>query len=252
MYPSPVLIRIRFPFLGERQSIAQKGVRAIDTRKFTALKWLKCCKNQCSRSRAVSEWAWTPFCVILWRWLIFGIQNTEKDPQNVHRAQRCAWRTCANISLRYPPSDYSNKFWMGKNLGMPLDCFWNGEELGPWPTVGAKKSTQTFLYKVFWQPFGSWTSTPKIVDVRTKKCVFLRPQWWGETFDPWASRRKGQECPREIRTKKLCLCCFFFPADRGEILSIPLSSEFRFLPLESRSEPPFTGVLRGPGRKVPP
>ena len=29
---------------------------------------------------------------------------------------------------------------------------------------------------------GSWTSAPKIVDVRTKKCVFLRLQWWGETF----------------------------------------------------------------------
>ena len=37
--------------------------------KFTAMKWLKCCKKQCSRSRAVSERAWTPFCVILWRWL---------------------------------------------------------------------------------------------------------------------------------------------------------------------------------------
>ena len=26
-------------------------------------------------------------------------------------------------------------------------------------------------------------------------------------FDPWASRRKGQECPQEIRTKKFMLCC---------------------------------------------
>ena len=53
-----------------------------------------------------------------------------------------------------------------------------------WPTLGTKKSTQTFLYKVFQEPFGSWTSAPKIVDVHTKKCVFLRPRWWGETFWP--------------------------------------------------------------------
>ena len=30
-------------------------------------------------------------------------------------------------------------------------------------------------------------------------------------FDPWAFGRKGQECPREIRAKSLCLCCFFLP-----------------------------------------
>ena len=34
------------------------------------MKWLKCCKNQCSRSQAVSGWVWTPFCVILWGGLI--------------------------------------------------------------------------------------------------------------------------------------------------------------------------------------
>ena len=49
-------------------------------------------------------------------------------------------------------------------------------------SIGAKKSTQTFLYEVFRQPFGSWTSAPKTLDVHTKKCVFLRPQQWGETF----------------------------------------------------------------------
>ena len=44
------------------------------------------------------------------------------------------------------------------------------------------KSTQT----LFWtcrEPFGSWTSAPKIMDIRTRKCVFLRPRWWeGETL----------------------------------------------------------------------
>ena len=53
--------------VGERQSIAQKGVRASGGK--MQLEWQKCFKNQCSRSRAVSRWVWTPFCVILWGWL---------------------------------------------------------------------------------------------------------------------------------------------------------------------------------------
>ena len=37
--------------------------------KFTAMRCLTCCKNQCSCSRAVSAWVWTHLCVILWGWL---------------------------------------------------------------------------------------------------------------------------------------------------------------------------------------
>ena len=43
--------------------------------KFVAREWLKCCKNQCSHSQAVSGWAWTPFCVILWGWLILSAKR---------------------------------------------------------------------------------------------------------------------------------------------------------------------------------
>ena len=50
--------------------------------------------------------------------------------------------------------------------------------------IGARKTMQTFLHKVFQQPFGSWTSAPKIVDVHTKKCVFLRPGGGEKLFDP--------------------------------------------------------------------
>ena len=53
---------------------------------------------------------------------------------------------------------------------------------------GPKNQRKLFWYKVSQQPFGSWTSAPKIVDVRTKKCVFLRPRWWGETFWPLGIR----------------------------------------------------------------
>ena len=56
---------------------------------------------------------------------------------------------------------------------------------------GQKINANVFLYKVFRRPFGSWTSAPKIVDVRTKKCVFLRPRWWGETFWPRVVRAQG-------------------------------------------------------------
>ena len=49
------------------------------------------------------------------------------------------------------------------------------------------------------------------MDVRTKRCVFLRPRWWEKLFDPWAFGRKGQECPRKSGPKSLCLCVFSFP-----------------------------------------
>ena len=37
------------------------------------------------------------------------------------------------------------------------------------------------------------------------------PMVWRNFFDPWASGRKGQECPREIRTKKFMFMLFFLP-----------------------------------------
>ena len=49
--------------------VSHKRVFVLLTPEIHSYEWLKCCKNQCSRSRAVSGWVWTPFCVILWRWL---------------------------------------------------------------------------------------------------------------------------------------------------------------------------------------
>ena len=55
---------------------------------------------------------------------------------------------------------------------------------------GPKKS-QMFLVQFFFRkPFGSWTSTPKIVEVRTKKIVFLRPRWW-DIFWPRMPEAEG-------------------------------------------------------------
>ena len=53
----------------------------------------------------------------------------------------------------------------------------------------------------------SWTSAPK-------SAFSCGPGGGEKLFDPWASGRKGQECPREIRTKKFMFMLFFFPEIR--------------------------------------
>ena len=50
----------------------------------------------------------------------------------------------------------------------------------------------------------SWTSAPK-------SAFSCGPGGGEKLFDPGASRRKGQESPREIRTKKFMFMLFFFP-----------------------------------------
>ena len=75
---------------------------------------------------------------------------------------------------------------------------------------------QSFFVQRFREPFGSWTPAPKIVDVCTRKCVFPAAPMVGrkKLFDSWASGRKGQECPQEIRTEKLMFMLFFSPTER--------------------------------------
>ena len=67
------------------------------------------------------------------------------------------------------------------------------------------------LDKVFREPFGSWASAPKIVDVCPQVCVFLQPADGEKLFDRWSSGRKGQECPREIRTENFVFVLFSLP-----------------------------------------
>ena len=76
---------------------------------------------------------------------------------------------------------------------------------------------------ILWAPGMSWfflltkppigLATPKIVDVRTKKCIFLWPRDEEKLFDPRSCWRKGQECPQEIRTEMsmFMLRSFFAP-----------------------------------------
>ena len=78
--------------------------------------------------------------------------------------------------------------------------------------LGTKNSTQTFFCtKFFDNPSGhgrprrkSWTSAPK-------SAFACGPGGGEKLFDPWASGCKGQECLREIRTKKFMFMLFFFP-----------------------------------------
>ena len=76
------------------------------------------------------------------------------------------------------------------------------------------RERKLFLDKVFRELFGSWTSAPKIMDVHTEKCVFFfcGPGSGEKLFDPWASGRKGQECPQEhFWTKKFMFMLLLLP-----------------------------------------
>ena len=72
--------------------------------KFAARESLNCCKNQCSRSRAVNGWEWTPFCVILWRWLIWFMQTSTCAAsgwgRSMQRDRVVLWTRCHGQSCR--------------------------------------------------------------------------------------------------------------------------------------------------------
>ena len=76
---------------------------------------------------------------------------------------------------------------------------------------GQKINTNFFGTKFFKNPSGhgrlrqkSWTSAPK-------SASFCGPGDGEKLFDPGSSGHKGQECPREIRTKKFMFMLFFLP-----------------------------------------
>ena len=80
------------------------------------------------------------------------------------------------------------------------------------PKVRGQKINANFFWtKFFDNPSGhgrprrkSWTSAPK-------SAFSCGPGGGEKLFDPGASGRKGQECPREIRTKKFMFMLFFLP-----------------------------------------
>ena len=103
-------------------------------------------------------------------------------------------------------------FFFGGGAGVPISFLWaRGIFLNMICSMdrGQKINANFFCTKFFDNPSGhgrprrkSWTSAPK-------NAFSCGPGGGEKLFDPWASGRKGQECPREIRTKKfICLCCF--------------------------------------------
>ena len=76
---------------------------------------------------------------------------------------------------------------------------------------GQKINANFFCTNFFNNPSGhgrprrkSWTSAPK-------SAFSCGPGGGEKLFDPWASGRKGQECLREIRTKKFMFMLCFLP-----------------------------------------
>ena len=103
-------------------------------------------------------------------------QNYLSREWSQERVKRC-------YSQDRCPKRISNRFTRIVQLSSPYRLLQN-VNLFFFVILRGHKSTQTFLCKVFQEPSGSRTSAPKIVDVRIRKRIFLRPRWWGETFWP--------------------------------------------------------------------
>ena len=74
-----------------------------------------------------------------------------------------------------------------------------------------QKINANFLYKVSRQPFGSWTSAPKIVDVCTKKCVFPVAPVVGRNFlTPGHPGVRVQNVRGKSGPRSLCLPPVFY------------------------------------------
>ena len=120
----------------------------------------------------------------------------------------------------------------------------------------------------------SFQRTLRVLDVRAenrgrphrKVRFFCGPGVGEKLFDPGASGRKGQECPREIRTEKFYVCPVFLSltfVDRGMIAATLLPPPFPiprgqtgifrfscvFLPLRIAA-PPQTPKLCDPSRHL--
>ena len=57
----------------------------------------------------------------------------------------------------------------------------------------------------------TWTSTPKIVDVRTRSAFSCGPVMGRNSLTPGHPGVRVRNVPRKSGPKSLCLCCVFFP-----------------------------------------
>ena len=78
--------------------------------------------------------------------------------------------------------------------------------------LGIRKSTQFFWTKFFGESFGSWMSAAKNCERPHQIVCFPAAPVLGKNFLSLGIRvsgRKGQECPQEIRTKKIMFMLLF-------------------------------------------
>ena len=122
--------------------------------------WLPCCLPPFSLS-----------CRYIYFWT-FPVQSPQRKSKNI------------NMTLRLVRRQWDAYHWQ-------RNCYQINSERAQLCTViyGPKNQRKLYLCKVFQESFGSWTSGPKTVDVRTNKFVFLQLQWWGETF--WGNSDKN-------------------------------------------------------------
>ena len=82
----------------------------------------------------------------------------------------------------------------------------------------------------------SWTSAPK-------SAFSCDPGGGEKLFDPWASGRKGQECPRKTWNKKFMFMLFFFPDKqfpRPPLVGKQNVGNFHFHVLQRHEKPEIT------------
>ena len=123
--------------------------------------------------------------------------------------QRCLGEVGPKDLSRPPQTSFEDFPFLGNGpCPWPHEASWILHQILLQPIhsgIGAKTSTQTFSVRSFWR-------TLRVMDVRAKNRGFsCRPGKGEKLFNPCASGRKGQECPREIRSKKFKFVSFFLP-----------------------------------------
>ena len=185
---------LQFCSFGRAPKYRTKGCSRCWRPKFAAMKWLKCCKNQCSRSRAVSERAWTPFCVILWRWLIVAVypvhENPFEEPSEIH-------------------TGFSEVPFRGLCAcpGCPYHWHWHHCQINS--PSGAKKHAKKFSIKNLGAPKtplpGNSSCRPFSCILKGKEAPNIKNSR-GQGFFWGGGLGRGGFCPNS-----LCLCPFLVP-----------------------------------------
>ena len=86
----------------------------------------------------------------------------------------------------------------------------NGQEESRPLSLGGRKRTQLFLYKIV-----QGLCRKSRMSAPTKRAFSCGPGEGEKLLDLWASGRKGQECPQEIRAKKFMFLLLFLPRREG-------------------------------------